>query len=171
MTHYAIDPGRSRFTVQAFAAGLLSSFAHSPTFAVRDYRGEVRLGSTVESLGLDIDVNPESLDLEDRVTDLERREIEGRMRDDVLELSRYHALCFRGRATRAEPIDQGRYRLVIGGELTLHGATHPHPIDAELIVFGDGLRLGGGSALRMSEYGVRPVTALGGAIKLKDELR
>ena len=30
-------PGQSRFTVQAFAAGLLSFLGHSPTFAVRDF--------------------------------------------------------------------------------------------------------------------------------------
>jgi polyisoprenoid-binding protein YceI len=171
MNRYRIDPGRSRFTVQAFAAGLLSSFAHSPTFAVRDYRGEVRLGSTPENLELDLDVDPRSLDLEDRVSAADRREIEARMWDEVLEVARYHTVGFRGRATRAEPIAQGRYRLAIAGDLTLHGVTRPHPIDAELIVFGDGLRLGGGSTLRMSEFGIRPVTALGGAIKLKDELR
>jgi polyisoprenoid-binding protein YceI len=171
MNRYRIEPGRGRFTVQAFAAGLLSSFAHSPTFAVRDYGGEVRLGSTAESLELDLDVDPDSLDLEDRVTALERREIDARMSDEVLEIARYRALGYRGRAARAEAIGQGRYRLAIAGDLTMHGATRPHPIDAELIVFGDGLRLGGGSGLRMSEYGIRPVTALGGAIKLRDELR
>jgi polyisoprenoid-binding protein YceI len=171
MNRYRIDPGRSRFTVQAFAAGLLSSFAHSPTFAVRGYSGEVRLGSTAETLELDLDIDPDSLDLEDRVSDADRREIYARMRDEVLEVSRYRALTFRGRATRAEPIAQGHYRLAIAGDLTLHGATRPHPVDAELIVFGDGLRLGGGTTLRMSEFGIRPVTALGGTIKLKDELR
>ena len=40
--------------MQAFAAGLLSAFAHSPTFAVRDYGGEVRLGSTAESLEVEL---------------------------------------------------------------------------------------------------------------------
>jgi polyisoprenoid-binding protein YceI len=171
MNRYAIDPGRSRFTVQAFATGLLSAFAHSPTFAVRGYRGEVRLGSTAESLELELDVNPDSLDLEDRVRDADRREIEARMRDEVLETSRHRTLGYRGRAVRAETIGQGRYRLALAGDLTLRGTTRPHPIDAELIVFDDGLRLGGTSTLRMSEYGIQPVTALGGTIKLKDELR
>jgi hypothetical protein len=44
-------------------------------------------------------------------------------------------------------------------------------VDAELLVFNDGVRLAGRSVLRMSEYGIAPVTALGGAIRLKDELR
>ncbi len=39
---YRLDPGQSRFTVQAFATGLLSFLGHSPTFAVRDFAGAVR---------------------------------------------------------------------------------------------------------------------------------
>lgn len=170
MNRYRVEPGRSRFTVHATAVGLLSAFAHSPTFAVRGYSGEMRLGASAQSLELDLTVDPASLELEDRVGDLERREIEARIRDEVLEPSRYREIGYRGRAIRAEAIDQGRYRLAIGGDLTLHGVTGPHRIDAELIVFADGVRLGGGSTLRMSEHGIRPVTALAGAIRLEDAL-
>jgi polyisoprenoid-binding protein YceI len=171
MNRYRIDPGRSLFTVQAFAAGLLSAFAHSPTFAVRDYGGEVRLGDTAESLELELTVNPASLDLQDRVSAADRRDIEARMQGEVLETPVYRTIAYRGGVAEAGTVGQGRYRLVIGGDLSLHGVTRPQRIDAELTVFGDGLRLGGASILRMSEYGIRPVTALGGTIKLKDELK
>ncbi len=171
MNRYRIDPGPSRFTVQAFAAGLLSAFAHSPTFAVRDYGGEVRLGNTAESLELELTVNPDSLDLQDRLSVTERREVEDRMHGEVLETSVYRSIDYRGGVIRAETIGQGRYRLAIGGELSLHGDTRPHRMDAELTVFSDGLRLEGESVIRMSEFHIRPVTALGGTIKLKDELK
>ena len=171
MNRYRIEPDRSRFAVHADAAGLLSAFAHSPTFAVGRFEGEVRLGTSAQSLELELSVDPESLVLEDRVSDRDRREIEQRMRGEVLEIARHRELGYRGHAVQAESIDQGRYRLAIEGELTLHGVNAPHAIDAELIVFADGLRLGGGSVLRMSEFGIRPVTALGGTIKLKDELQ
>lgn len=171
MNRYRIAPDRSRFTVHAHAVGLLSAFAHSPTFAVRDFGGEIRLGPSAQSLELDLTVNPASLELEDRVSDLERREIEARMWGEVLETSRFRELAYRGRATQAEAIGQGRYRLTIAGDLTLHGVAHPHRIDAELIVFADGLRLGGATTLRMSEHGIKPVTALGGTIRLEDELK
>jgi polyisoprenoid-binding protein YceI len=171
MNRYRIDPGRSRFTAQAFAAGLLSAFAHSPTFAVRDYGGELRLGSTAQSLEVELILNAASLDLQDRVSDSDRREIETRMWGEVLETSRYHEIKYRGGAVRADTIGQGRYRVALAGDLMIHGVARSHQMDAELIVFGDGLRLGGGSALRMSDFGIKPVTAVGGTIKLKDELR
>jgi polyisoprenoid-binding protein YceI len=171
MNRYRIDTARSRFTVQAFSGGLLSAFAHSPTFAVRDFSGEVRLGDTVEGLELELTVNSDSLELEDRVSASDRKEIESRMRGEVLETSAYREIAYRGRVVRSDTIGQGRYRVVIEGDLTLHGPNRPYRIDAELIVFGDGLRLGGGGTVRMSEFGIRPVTAVGGTIKLKDELR
>jgi hypothetical protein len=34
---YVFDPSVSRFTVQAFATGLLCAFGHNPTIAIRDF--------------------------------------------------------------------------------------------------------------------------------------
>jgi hypothetical protein len=45
--------------------------------------------------------------------------------------------------------------------------TNSHPIDAEIPIFGDGIRLLGESTLHLPECRIKPVTALGGAIKLK----
>ena len=39
---YLIDTSASRFTVQAFATGLLSAFGHNPTIGIRDYDGEIQ---------------------------------------------------------------------------------------------------------------------------------
>ncbi len=38
---FQIDAAASRFTVQAFATGLLSSFGHNPTIGIRDFDGEI----------------------------------------------------------------------------------------------------------------------------------
>ena len=40
---YVIDAHASRFTVRAFASGILAAMGHNPTFAVRDFSGEVNL--------------------------------------------------------------------------------------------------------------------------------
>jgi hypothetical protein len=40
-----------------------------------------------------------------------------------------------------------------------------------LLVFDEGVRLRGQSSLRMSDFRIQPVAALGGAIQLKDELK
>jgi hypothetical protein len=38
---FRVDPVASRFTVQAIATGLLSSFGHNPTIGIRDFDGEI----------------------------------------------------------------------------------------------------------------------------------
>jgi hypothetical protein len=48
--------------------------------------------------------------------------------------------------------------------------TADQPIDLELTVLGDALRLLGGGSLRMSAHRIEPVTALAGAIRLRDDV-
>lgn len=169
---YRLDPGESRFTVRAFASGMLAFLGHSPTFAVRDFSGAVRFeGGTADGLRLELNVRADGLALADPVKDADRHEIEGTMRRDVLETAAYPDVRYEADEASAETMAPGRYRVRIGGRLSLHGVTRPHPVDAELLVFDDGLRLRGESSLRVSDYRIRPVTALGGTIRLKDELR
>jgi polyisoprenoid-binding protein YceI len=169
---YTLDPSQGRFTVQAFATGLLSALGHSPTFAVRDFSGGIHFErDEIRSMRLDLTVRADSLDLLDRVKDADRREIIDRMRRDVLESSTYPEIAYHSDDVSSEPIAPGRFRVRIGGHLALHGASRPHRVDAEIQVFGDGIRLLGETPLKLSDYGIRPVTALAGAIKLKDDLK
>jgi polyisoprenoid-binding protein YceI len=169
---YRLDPGRSRFTVQGFAGGLLSFLAHSPTFAVRNYAGELRLdGGTLRKARFEMTVRADSLELLDRVKPADREDIEGRMRHEVLESARYPEIRFEAGDVSADPTGEGQYRLRMSGRLTLHGVTNPVALDAQLFAYSDGVRLVGESPLRLSEYRIRPVTALGGAIQMDDRLR
>ena len=167
---YRFDPGQSQFGVQAFAAGMLSFLGHSPTFAVRDFAGGLTTeGGTVTGLALTVKAG--SLQLVDSVSDKDRREIEETMRRDVLETAKFPTIAYEAAKVSADLVAQGRYRLRVGGRLSLHGVTRPQPVEAELLVFDDGIRLRGESSLRLSDYRIRPVTALAGTIKLKDELK
>jgi polyisoprenoid-binding protein YceI len=171
-TRYRLDPARSTFTVQGFATGLLSFFAHSPTFAVRDFAGVLEFaGEAVAGLRLDLTVKADSLELVDRVKAEDRAEIERRMRTEVLETAAYPEIRFQAGAVANERLGPGRYRVRLAGPLALHGVTREHQADAELLIFDDGVRLRGECVLRLSDYRIRPVTALAGAIKLKDDLK
>ena len=172
MVHYRFDPGHGRFTVQAFATGLLSFLGHSPTFAVRHFGGELRWQPDApDDAGLAVTVRADSLELTDSVRPGDREEIEGRMRREVLEVALYPEIRFQADEIATSTVAENRYRLRVGGLLTLHGVTRREAIDAEILHYNDGVQLGGKFSLRLSDYRIRPVTALGGAIKLKDELR
>jgi polyisoprenoid-binding protein YceI len=172
MACYRPEPAHSRFTVQAFAGGLMSFLAHSPTFLVRDFAGEFRLDpDPLAGASLQLTARADSLTLVDRVRPADREEIEGRMRAEVLETRLYPEIRFGSTEISGRPAAAHEYQLRINGRLSLHGATNPLGVDAQLQVYTDGVRLSGEFPLRLSEYGIRPVTALGGAIRLNDTLR
>jgi polyisoprenoid-binding protein YceI len=168
---YRFASDLSRFTVQAHAAGLLSFLGHSPTFVIRELSGTVEFeDDLIAKMKLELTVGAGSLAVTDDLKSSDRREIEDRMRAEVLETGAFPQVIFHGAAADAEKLATGRYRMVLDGTLTLHGVSRPYRGAAELTIFPDGLRLMGATALRMSEFGIAPVTALGGSLRLKDEV-
>ena len=80
--------------------------------------------------------------------------------------SRFEADEVAGRPDRPGPLPAPHRRPAVAAR------RHPAPAGRrELQVFDDGLRLRGECPLRLSDYRIRPVTALGGTIRLKDELK
>jgi polyisoprenoid-binding protein YceI len=59
----------------------------------------------------------------------------------------------------------------LDGELTLRGVTRSQPVAAKVTLKGDVLRATGDFSILQSDYEIRPVSAVGGTIKLKDELK
>ena len=87
---YSINAMVSRFTVQAFASGFLSAFGHNPKFAIRDLSGEINFDPEhIEKSTMHLVIRATSLSVTDNISDKDRREIEGEMRDKVLEIAKY----------------------------------------------------------------------------------
>ena len=159
-TRYRLEPRQSRFTVQGFATGVLSFFAHSPTFAARDFSGEIRIeGGMIDGTRVDLTINAASLQLLDQVKPADREEIEGRMRREVLEVSAYPEISFHTEEASGETLARGHYRVRLRGRMTLHGVTRPQQMETELLVFDEGVRLRGQCGLRLSDYHIPPVRA------------
>jgi len=169
---YRIDAGESRFIVKAFAGGFLSAFAHDHTIAIRDVSGETDFTyGTVEPASLRMTIKADSLAVTDKVSESDRKKIEGTMRDEVLEVSSYPTITFRSTSVNASKNGEAQFQARIAGELTLHGVTKPLTINAQLD-FGDRvLRAKGAFSLKQSAFGIKPVSVAGGTIKVKDELK
>jgi polyisoprenoid-binding protein YceI len=169
---YIIETKGSTFTVKAFAAGLLSALGHNPTIALPDFEGEIFLNSaTVEQSSLRIVIHSASLSVTDDISERDREEINRRMHAEVLESNSFPDIvyeCFRGSASQ---IGEGQYWVALNGDLTLHGVKRSQPVSAHVTVNDNTLRAAGEFSVRQSDYEIRPVSALGGAVKLKDELK
>jgi polyisoprenoid-binding protein YceI len=112
-----------------------------------------------------------SLAVTDKVSASDRQKIEGTMRDEVLEITKYPEIVFKSTGVTASKTGDGQYQAKISGELNLHGVTRPLTINAQL-EFGDKtLRASGAFAVKQSSFDIKPVSVAGGTIKVKDELK
>ena len=170
---YLIDAKRSTFIVRGFATGMLSAFAHSPTIAIADFQGEVEWSSSaLEDASLRLVIQTASLSVTDDISDKDRREIERRMHHEVLEADGFPEIIYEcPRASSIQKMGEGLFTVVLNGELSLHGVTRAQPVSARMTLNGDTLGSVGDFSVRQSDYEIMPVSAAGGTIKLKDELK
>lgn len=170
---YLIDTQSSSFVVQAFSAGLLSAFAHNPKIAIPDFQGDAeftRAGSVLENARLQIRINANSLEVTDDISEKDREEINSRMRREVLETDSYPEIVYDcPRITASGNGD--RFWAALSGNLSLRGVTKGLPISAKVQLNGDSLRATGEFSLRQSDYRIALISAAGGTIRLKDELK
>lgn len=169
---YRVDSAQSHFSVRAFAGGFLSAFAHDHNIAIRGFTGEADFTyGGVQPASLRMTIKADSLSVTDKVSASDRQKIEGTMRDEVLEVAKYPEIIFKSNSITASKTGEAQYQARIAGEITLHGATRPLTLTAQL-EFGDKtLRARGTFALKQSNFDIKPVSVAGGTIKVKDELK
>jgi polyisoprenoid-binding protein YceI len=169
---YIIEHRGSTFTVKAFATGLLSMFGHSPTIAIPGFKGEASLNpDALEQSSLRMGIQSSSLTVTDDISNKDRDEINRAMHEDVLESNSFPDIVFECSRVSASKTGEGLYWVALNGELTLHGVTRNQSVLARVSVNGQSLRATGEFSVRMSDYEIRPVSAVGGTVRLKDELK
>jgi polyisoprenoid-binding protein YceI len=169
---YVFDKGASRFTVQAFAAGMLSIFGHNPVIAIRDFEGEVQFDDgTYEHASLGLKVKTATFEVLDEMRRDDRAKLEQLMREDVLDIADFPDVLFKSKQISVEKVSVGVLQAKVSGDLTLHGSTQSHSFEARVMVMGTMLRVSGDFSIRQSDYGIKPVSFAAGALRLKDELK
>jgi polyisoprenoid-binding protein YceI len=159
-------------SVQAFAGGLLSFVGHSPMFTADQLEGAIELDvSTMSQAALTLNIRADSLVLQGKHSASDRQEIETRMREEVLQVASFPQIQFESSGFAAQLHDGNEWDVKISGRLALCGNVRRIDVSGRLAVYRDGVRLVGATPLRMSEFGIQPVTALAGAIKLNDQLQ
>ncbi len=169
---YLIDKSSSKFTVRAFASGMLSAFGHSPTFAIRKFEGEAEFSpGDPGACSLRLQVEANSLEVMDDIKSKDRQEIESTMNQEVLESAKYPAITFESSRAAVSRLGEARYQVSLNGNLTLHGLTRPAVIPAQVTHMGDMLRAGGEFTILQTNFGIKLVNVAGGVLKVKDELK
>jgi polyisoprenoid-binding protein YceI len=169
---FVIDANASRFTVQAFATGLLSSFGHNPTIGIRDFSGEMECEpETYNNARVHVTVRTAAMEVLDEMKSDDRRKLEQEMNGTVLEIDRFPEVAFDSKQISIQKLGADLLRAQVAGDLTFHGTTQALSFDARVTRMADMLRISGEFPLRQSEYGIKPFSAAGGTLKLKDEIK
>jgi polyisoprenoid-binding protein YceI len=170
--HYIFDKTASRFTVQAFATGLLSSFGHNPTIAIREYEGGVQfVPNTYEQASVQLRLKTGTLEVLDEIKRDDLEKLESKMYGDVLDTAHCPEAVFESRQITVQLLGSGLLHARITGDLTLRGVTQSHSFEARVRDMDSMLRISGDFTLRQSDYGIKPVSFAAGALRLKDELK
>ncbi len=169
---FATDKIASRFTVQAFATGMLSAFGHNPTIAIRDYDCDIQFTpDTVDNASVHLTVRTSGMEVADEMKNDDRKKLEDAMYNQVLEVGRFPTALFESKQIAVQKQNSDQWQVHVNGELTFHGFTQNLLIQARVMYMGTMMRIAGEFALRQSDFGIKPVSFAGGALRLKDDLK
>jgi polyisoprenoid-binding protein YceI len=169
---YVIDGRSSRFTVQAFATGLLAKMGHNPTIAIRDLSGEMKFNpDKLEAGSFRLVIKAASLSVQDDISDKDLREIERLMKQEVMEAAKFPEIVYDAPSISVRKMSDSLCSATLNGSLTMHGVNRTQPIVTRVALLGSMLRASGDFSLNQTDYNIKLVSVAGGALKLKDELK
>jgi polyisoprenoid-binding protein YceI len=155
-----IDVASSKLIIHAHKSGLLSFAGHDHTVAA-----PIASGSLAETkLTIEFSVNAKDLQvLDPGESDKNRAEIrETMLSHKLLDATKYPVITFRSLSIRRST--PTNYE--VHGELSLHGVKRPMTLNVIKV----GERYTGSTKLKQTDYGMQPVSAAGGTVKVKDEV-
>jgi polyisoprenoid-binding protein YceI len=157
----AIDTQRSTITIHVGKAGLLSMAAHDHWISapiasgVIDESGAPRAEFTVKSASMMVKPDP-------KVDAKSQDQIQKNMEEMTLETAKYPEISFR--STSVVKAAEGQFK--VEGTLNLHGVSKP----VSLSVKREGESYTGHTVIKQTNFGIKPISAVGGTVKIKDEV-
>ena len=169
---YTIVPSESSFWVFVGKTGFLSALAHDHEIGVKSFSGRVVVpaaGAGGGSLEMEVDA-PSLAVLDKKPSEEDKKKIFNSMHSEVLESAKYQKITFKSvSVSDVKQTGNDAYNFVVNGDLTLHGVTKRIAVPVAATVTPQQLRATGKYMLKQTDYGIKPYSAAGGTIKVKDE--
>jgi hypothetical protein len=160
---HELGPENGTLSVRTGRKGAAAKAGHDLLIRVTAWNATIEVG---DGIAISLDADPTSLRVLEgtggmqALDDGDRDNIRQTIDDEVL---LRQGIAFR--STSAEAAADGS-RVSVQGELTLVGTTRPVAFD----VMVDGDRLSGTTVITQSDWGIKPYSALFGALKVADEV-
>jgi polyisoprenoid-binding protein YceI len=170
---YTIVPSESSFWVFVGKTGLFSALAHDHEIGVKSFSGRVvipKAGASGGSLEMEVDA-PSLVVLDKKPSEEDKKKIFNSMHNDVLESAKHQKITFKSvSVSDVNKTSNDNYSFVVNGDLTLHGVTKRIAVPVAATVTPQQLRATGKYTLKQTDFGIKPYSAAGGTIKVKDEV-
>jgi polyisoprenoid-binding protein YceI len=168
---YTLDPQKSSVQVHVGKSGLLKGAGHEHEVAGGTFHGSV-VADEADLSRSSVEVSWKAAEL--RVTGAgepakDVPEVQAVMVGPrVLDAARFPEIVFRSRAVEGSRVSPGVYDLTVRGEFSLHGVSREMVLPMRVELSGDTLTATGRATLEQTAYGIKPVTAGGGLVKVKN---
>ena len=164
---HRLGPDNAALRVKTYRQGVASKAGHDLVIDVTRWQATFAVAEDWARSSVELSADPRSLEVREGLhgvkplSDKDRSEIRKNIDEKVLG---GQPIAFR--STSVQPLD-GAGRLTVSGDLELAGTTSP--VSFELAVGPDG-ELSGSAELQQSEWGIKPYSAMMGALKVRDNV-
>ena len=165
---FLLGPENASLRVKTYREGMGAKVGHDLVIDVTRWEATVDLAGDPAASSIRLTADPRSLEVREGLggvkplTDKDRGEIRKTIEGKVMGGS---PIEFTSRAVRGG--GNGGGPLVVDGDLTLAGQTHP--VSAELTLGGDG-HVTGTIPVTQTAWGIKPYRGLMGALKVRDDV-
>ena len=163
---YKLGPGDGTLSVRTGRTGAAAKAGHDLLIHVTAWEATLTVGDDPAATSIELEADATSLRVREgkggmqSLGDDDKANIHQTIDDDVL---KRRAIAF-----RSTSVTGGDGGLSVQGELTLAGTTRPLAFDLDLREDG---RLSGVAVVKQSDWGMKPYSALFGALKVADDVR
>src|SRR5262249_9657483 len=147
--------------------------AHDHEIGVKSFGGRVTVTESGASGGsLEMEIDAKSLTVMDKKpSEEDKKKIFNSMHSEVLESAKHQKITFKSvSVSDVKQAGNDKYSLVVNGDLTLHGVTKRIAVPVTATITPQQLRAEGKYTLKQTDFGIKPYSAAGGTIKVKNEV-
>jgi polyisoprenoid-binding protein YceI len=170
---FGIDAASSKIRLNVGRSGLFGFAGHDHEVAVPAFAGNVMLDrADVSRSSLSVQFDAAALTVTGKgeppqdVPEVQRVMLS----DGVLDVQRHPKITFVSRSVSVVERATNRMMLRVSGQLSLRGVARPVTVPVEVQLSGDRLTATGKATVRQTLFGMRPVTAGAGTVRVKDDV-
>lgn len=174
---YLIDARASQLLVYTYRGGKLARFGHNHVLSARALAGEVALAGELSGSRFRLEVPFADIEVDDPElrraagADFDSKpspEDVAATRDNMLGPDGLDIEVAPGAVIEGTVTQASSTRVTLDMRVTVRNKTHRQPVEAEVSVDGDALRISGATQLRHSDFGIEPFSVMLGALTVED---